>query len=321
MRPVLGLFLLAPFVGEFLLGNLTVDSLWVGVLLIPLYGCGAVLVRELGRRAGGWPTMALLAVAYALIEEGPVDQLLWTDAYAGHDYLAGPAFVPWLGMNVQTTLIIIALHAVWSISVPIALVESLTPARRTTPWLGGFGLTVVGVLYAVGCVLVFYGNYLDTRFLASPAQQIGMAVVIAGVIVAAFLLPRRIRLPRLTGRRPEPGGAALSAFFLTSAFWAPAVLVTAAWYQWVTVAAWLVVAVTGITAVSRWSRRDGWSQQHVCALAIGAAATYTWVAFPQRPEEGGPLVTDLATNVMCAAIIGVVVVLAARKARENTMLG
>ena len=89
------MFFLAPFVGEFLLGNLTLADPWLGLLLAPLYGCGALLVRELGRRgAGGWPRMLLLAAAYALIEEGPVDQLLWNDSYAGENLLSGDSFIP-----------------------------------------------------------------------------------------------------------------------------------------------------------------------------------------------------------------------------------
>ena len=37
-------------------------------------------------------------------------------------------------------------HAVWSIAVPIAVVETLVPERRTTPWLGRAGLTVTAVV-------------------------------------------------------------------------------------------------------------------------------------------------------------------------------
>ncbi|WP_147138931.1 hypothetical protein [Nocardia ninae] len=43
--PVLGLLAVAPFIGEFLLGNLTVSELPLGLLLAPMYGCGALLVR------------------------------------------------------------------------------------------------------------------------------------------------------------------------------------------------------------------------------------------------------------------------------------
>lgn len=37
--------------------------------------------------------MVLLAAAYALIEEGPVDQLLWNDSYAGADLLHSPRYI------------------------------------------------------------------------------------------------------------------------------------------------------------------------------------------------------------------------------------
>lgn len=86
LRSALGIFLLAPLIGEFLLGNQPITALPSVFLLAPLYGGGALLVRETARRAGrGWPTMILLGAAYALIEEGPVDQMLWNPHYGGFD--------------------------------------------------------------------------------------------------------------------------------------------------------------------------------------------------------------------------------------------
>lgn len=299
--PVLGLIVLAPFVGEFLLGNLTAGDFALGVLLAPLYGCGALLVRELGRRAAGWPTMICLAAAYALIEEGPVDQLLWNDAYAGHDYLSGPSFVPALGMSVELTQSILALHTVWSICVPIALVETLVPGRRARPWLGRTGLIVTAAVHALGAVLVFWGNYAEERFLASPAQLAGIGVVIAALVAAGFGLRARA-LPRLEGRAPPARIAGAAALAGTSAYWAPLVLVTAEWYEWAGVAVWLVIAVVGGVLVSRWSRRAGWDQRHRFALAAGATLTYVWTAFPLRPEAGGPLGADLVSNAVFGGV-------------------
>jgi hypothetical protein len=67
--PVFALFLLSPFVAEFLLGDFGLDQLTVFVGLAPMYGAGAILIREVTRRAGrGWPTMVLLAVAYGVLE-------------------------------------------------------------------------------------------------------------------------------------------------------------------------------------------------------------------------------------------------------------
>ncbi|GIH02417.1 hypothetical protein Rhe02_04840 [Rhizocola hellebori] len=312
---VIGLLLLAPFIGEFLLGNVTADMLAYAFLFIPLYGCGAVLVRELGRRTGsGWPGMALLAVAYALIEEGPVDQLLWNDSYAGHDYLAGPSYLPALGMSVELTQTIVALHAVWSICVPIAIVETFEPSRQ--PWLGRIGLTVVGLVFALGAGLVFWGNYAEEHFLATPAQLIWITVVIVAFIVAAFQVRRLPRRP-VAGVAPSPWVAFVLALVLTTAFWGPMVLVTAQWYEWVGVAVWCAVAGLGLAIISRWSRQQGWNQRHIFALGAGATMTYLWLAFPLRPELGGSLALDLATNTGCALVALTVLGLAWRSLRRH----
>ena len=54
----LGLVLLAPTVGEFLLGNIPISQYASVLVLAPLYGGGALLVRETARRLGrGWPTI------------------------------------------------------------------------------------------------------------------------------------------------------------------------------------------------------------------------------------------------------------------------
>ncbi|MBF6059797.1 DUF998 domain-containing protein [Nocardia terpenica] len=321
VAPVFGLFLLAPFVGEFLLGNITIAALPLGILLAPLYGCGAILVRESGRRSGGgWPTMLLLAAAYALIEEGPVDQLLWNSAYAGQDQVHTASYVPVLGTSVALIQSVLALHTVWSIAVPIALVETLTPARRTTPWLGRTGLIAVAVGYVAGAVFVWYGNYTEEHFVAPPLRLVQVGVVIAGLVVAAFAI-RAHRLLRLAGKAPGPGVVGAASLVATSAYWGPSVLATAAWYEWVGVIVWLLVAGGGAIVVSRWSRREGWDQRHRFALAAGAVLTYVWAAFPLRPEQPGDPTVDLIGNAVFGAVGIVLLVSAARAARRDDELG
>jgi hypothetical protein len=54
--PMLALLLLAPWVGKFLLGNISIRRLLALLILVLLYGCGALLIREVTRRTGrGWP--------------------------------------------------------------------------------------------------------------------------------------------------------------------------------------------------------------------------------------------------------------------------
>ena len=50
--PALALFITAPLVAEFLLGNLPIKLLSALIVLGPLYGGGALLIREWVRRTG-----------------------------------------------------------------------------------------------------------------------------------------------------------------------------------------------------------------------------------------------------------------------------
>jgi hypothetical protein len=73
-----GLLFLAPLVGEYLLGNVSIVEIGALPILALLYGGGAVLIRELSRRTGrGWPTILVLGLAYGLIEAGLIDQTLF----------------------------------------------------------------------------------------------------------------------------------------------------------------------------------------------------------------------------------------------------
>ncbi len=317
LAPVIGLFLLAPFVGEFLLGNITIEGLIFGVLLAPMYGGGAVLVRELAHRyGGGWPTIALLACAYALIEEGPLDQLLWNDSYPGVDSFHTASYVPALGTSVELIQTVIALHAVWSICVPIALVETFVPDRRATPWLGRTGLIVIATIYALGAAFVFWGNYSEYHFIAPATPQILIGIVIVGLVIAAFAIGSR-RLPALDSRAPAPWLAGAAALVATSAYWMASGFGTSEWSEWAGIVIWCLVAGGGAVVISRWSRQRGWDARHRFSLAAGATLTYVWLAFPMPPSDGGSATVDLVSNVVFGLIAVMVLVLAGRVAMRS----
>jgi hypothetical protein len=97
--PVAALLLLAPWVGEFLLGNISVRRFPALMILALLYGCGALLVREVTRRTRrGWPTILLLGAAYGIIEAGIVDQSLFNPSFQGWNFQAVTP-VPALGFS------------------------------------------------------------------------------------------------------------------------------------------------------------------------------------------------------------------------------
>ena len=134
IAPALTLFFLSPFVAEFLLGNLPITVLPAMIVLAPMYGGGALLIRETVRRAGrGWPTILVLGLAYAVLEEAFTTQTLFNPNYLKLNlHLLDHAYMPWLGMGAWWTIFVLTLHVVWSIGVSIALAESLVPDRETT---------------------------------------------------------------------------------------------------------------------------------------------------------------------------------------------
>ncbi|MFL6045832.1 MAG: hypothetical protein ACJ72M_12020 [Propionibacteriaceae bacterium] len=213
MAPVLLLLITAPLVAEFLLGDVTLASLPALVIFIPLYGAGAVLIREVIRRkGGGWPAILVLAAAFGVIEEGLSTQSLFNPDYA-HQHLLSSGYVPALGIAIPWTVYVLSLHVIWSIGTPIALVESMFPRRRTEAWLRTPGLIIMAVLYVLGLAAAFGTTWLEYRYVASPVHLIGaaliaMILIIVGMLLATLWRPAH-RLPKRQGVRLQHGSSAL----------------------------------------------------------------------------------------------------------------
>ncbi|MBX3134549.1 MAG: hypothetical protein KF689_14295 [Gemmatimonadaceae bacterium] len=302
IAPAFGLFFLSPLVAEFLLGNIAIDAIWTGLFFAPLYGGGAVLIREVTRRTGrGWPTMLMLALAYAVIEEGLVTQSLFNPSYFGFDLL-GPTHIPLLGIGAWWTIYVLTLHTVWSIAVPIALVEGFVLNRNTTPWLGKPGLAVIGALFLLGAIVNYSLTNDQEGFVASTQQRLGTIVVVLALIVAAFAIGRRPP-PDVDRLAPNPWVVGvvslLASSFFTLGLYLP---------SWATVGVWLVSFAGIAVLVTRWSRRVGWGASHELALAGGALLTYAWQGFPHTPIIGTTGAVDLIGNTVFA--VGAVIVLA-----------
>jgi hypothetical protein len=315
VAPAIGLFFLAPLVGEFLLGNVAIDALVGLLILAPMYGGAAVVIREVARRNGrGWPTMLLLGLAYAVFEEGLVTQSLFNSNYFNANLLS-ETYIPALGIGVWWTLFVLTLHTVWSINVPIALVEALVPSRSRIPWLGNVGLLVAGVLLALGSYVSYATTYDFAQFIAPMPQLVGAAVIVVLLIIAAFALPvhQRGAVPEPV---PDPWFVGVASFLLSSLFMVATLLggqIPAA----VVVVIYVVLEVAAVWLVWRWSRRAGWGPLHVLALAGGALLTYAWHAYPQPPSLGTPGQIDLIGNAVFALGAVLLLVVAVRAQQRH----
>lgn len=316
--PAVGLFFLAPLTAEYLLGNIPITALYLLPMFALLYGGGAVLIREVARRRGwGWPTIVTWALAYGVLEEGVTTQSLFNPNYAGQ-HLLRPGYVHALGMGVPWTLFVLTLHTVWSISVPIAITETLTRSRPATPWLRRPGLVVTIVLFAIGVLATTAVSIGMYPFVASIGQFVGTGIAIVLLVALGVLLGVRGRGPRveLTRNAPNPWLLGAGSLVASSAFMLASL--GSGLDPWVSVGIALVLYAAAVLVIGYCSRMRGFGAAHRFALAGGALLTYAWHAFPEGPVFPASRAADLVGNAVFAAGAVALLVVAALRLRSGS---
>ncbi len=318
IAPALALLIIAPLIAEFLLGDFNIRQIGLIVVFIPQYGGGALLVREITRRAHrGWPTMLLLALAYALIEEGFTTQTLFNPNYAGQRLL-DYGFIPVLGTSFNWTVYVLTLHVVWSIGSSVALAEGLAGARWNEPWLRMPGLLVTTALFLLGCATTMIFTLNMFPFVASAGQFATVAIILFVVVVAAFAGFRGTRnsavstsvsesVDNNTSRAPSFWLVLSAALVLSSAFqlwfgYAPSHGLNAG----LGLAGMLALEAVAVVLFAIWSRRAGWGPVHALAASTGAILTYGWISLRRLMVAGG---TALGVPTTPIDVVGQVVLL------------
>lgn len=305
------LFFAAPLVAEFLLGNLPITLLPALLMLGPLYGGGALFIRELVRRSGrGWPSIVILGLAFGIIEEAFTTQSLFNPNYLKLNlHLLDHAFIPALGIGAWWTIFVLNLHVSWSVSTSIALIEAIVPHRAQSPWLGKLGLSVTAVLFAFGVVGMTLMTLKQDSFAASRAQFVSSMALVLALAIVAFLLPAR-KQSAGSDRAPHPVIVAVLALVAGSA-----VLVAPNGWGWDAALLILALDVAMLALVLLWARRTAWTPLHKLALAAGAAMAYGWHSFVEKPVLNANPTIVRAGNVLFTTTAIAVIALGYRRTR------
>lgn len=276
-KPACCLLLLAPIAGELITSSAPPFVFfipWVFVLFALLYGCGAILVRELAVRWGsGWTGILLLGAAYGILEEG----LGAKSFFDPHWRALGPLGTHgrWLGVNWVWTLGLILFHSGFCMGWSILAASLPFPQHRNSPWLSRKALTGVGIAY--GFVLLLFFQKGNENGYQAPASYYWASVAAAALLaLAAALRPRRMA-PRLFSEVPASwlgwlGFSSIIVFILTL-YALPGTGVPA----WVTTSALVGLAVTIGLLLRSWSGAGSnaftvWQEFSLAAGAIGAFA-------------------------------------------------
>jgi hypothetical protein len=197
-RPAVVALLLAPVLGEWLsTASPPLNMLWppAFVLLVSMYGGGALLCREIARRQGlGLLGLCVLAAAYAVFEEALVDQF-WFHPRPADEGGLGHYSEVW-HTNVLLAVNLSVFHIAVSMVSTIVLVELLFPGHRQRPWVSGRGLAITACAFVVLPPLTYSEHSLH------PLPQLAAAGVLMAVLV---LVAIRLRgRPSLWDSRARP---------------------------------------------------------------------------------------------------------------------
>ncbi|BCJ46444.1 hypothetical protein GCM10010168_60830 [Actinoplanes ianthinogenes] len=277
------LVFLAPVVAELCLGLAPLRVAWVFLFFVPLYGAGALLIRETVRRfGGGYPSLLLLGVTYGLVEEGLVLQGMTSP----HLYGAADWAPRLAGLNTAYAELNLIYHPVFSVTIPIILVELLFPAHGRQPYLRRGGLITTAVVAVLGALLL--------RVTIPPSEDPGytLAPVAAAVIVTVALLvtaaaiivrtkhlrpanpPRVLPSPAVTGLAAGAAAFGFLALVFPFAGADQPFFTRGAWSLLPMAVAALLVLGAGVT-LRRRHAHPSWNPRHLLAVAIGATVGHT----------------------------------------------
>src|SRR3981081_2716453 len=99
VAPIIALLVLPPIIGEFLFGSTHLTTFFLLLPQIGVYGCGALLIRDLVRRQRkGWRAILLLGIAFAIVEECVILQTSLSPLFAAdQEHIYGRALgVSWV---------------------------------------------------------------------------------------------------------------------------------------------------------------------------------------------------------------------------------
>jgi len=142
---------LAACLAEFLTGSTPLPSIVVYppgfVFNVGLYGGGALLIREATIRwRKRWGAVLLLGGAYAVGEEGFAANTMINPNSA---IIGNQAYSHWMGVNWVPLASLTVFHSVFSIAVPLLLIELFFPETKGCRLLGNVGLAITMVLYGL----------------------------------------------------------------------------------------------------------------------------------------------------------------------------
>jgi hypothetical protein len=220
-RPILVLLFFSPGLIEYLSGSSPLMNLVLNpgffvfqiLLNVGLYGPGVLLIREAKLRwRKGWATVLLLGLAYGILEEGIALSTMFNPG-------SGPAassglnvYGHYLGVNWVWAAQIDIIHSLFSIAIPILLLDLTLPETRGRSLLKDRQIPTVFVIWAGDVSLLNVIVWKWAGFWAGVPLIVGGFLFMAAFVAAAWFVPSNLLAPRSPQPRSRPAVFALAGF-------------------------------------------------------------------------------------------------------------
>ena len=213
-RPILCLYFLTPGIIEYVSGSSPIANLvfsppafFIGLLInSALYLPGGLLIREAAIRwKKGWTSVLLLGASYGVLEEGIALGTLFNPKPP----VPNPGY--WHGVNWIYAAFVVPYHAVFSIAMPLLLLQLALPSTKGRSLLNS-RRAIAGTFAAFGTDVylnLLIAAHVD-HFWMGWIALIASIVIIAALVVLAYKAPTDFMRPK--NENPTAKPLAVGAF-------------------------------------------------------------------------------------------------------------
>lgn len=289
----ISLCILSPIIAEYLLGIWSLRQLSSLLFLVPFYGCGALLVREIARRSrSGWVGVFTLSIAFGLIEEGLLTQTFFNADYY-HAGLLSFGYIESIGTSPFWIIYILGLHSLGSICLPILMVElHLGSSERKKPWLNWPSFVVCTTLYFVASASIFLGTQQAFPYESTLLQK--LAVIAAILVFFALALVR----PKIALKRNNRRVNNIQVFVTTTLlgivfFGQHYCMYTLGLSEHFVAFSMLFTYLLGMYFILRWSQCENWRDDQQYSMVLSLLMIYSVLGLYQFSKHTTALGHDI----------------------------
>ena len=321
--PIVAVLFGAPIAAEYLQGYMSstgqaLEILASLLILGPLYGGAALLIREVAVRSGmGWAGIALLAAAFGLAMPGLIDLALFAEHRPEISYwddMRTSTLISPLGISAYSTLSWVSAHVILSVCTPLTLLSALCPQHRNRPLLGRPGIVVLALAWTLAATFIRSDGTNIYGYSPSLMQSAGVAVVVVAIAALAWT-PLGKPTRNASGQRPAMRSKSVWLIPLVGAVGMMALDMIP--WTWAGTAVFGTLLASAVVALRIAPRRMRWKDTEAGLLAAGALVGRTTLGFFAPLTDGVSRESVVAQNSILLACTVAIAWLVIRRARAE----